>query len=314
MFLKILLSLAILAITSLTHANDVETIKIVIGFSPGGGSDRVAKNLQEIITKETGTTVVIDYRPGAGGEIAARHVSSNKTNQNNLLLIGAGNIILQQLRNNTVYDLTPVAYIGYTPHLIVTPAGSKFKTLNDILNFRYTEPLFHGHSGIGSSNHIAGELFFNQTGIPVTHVPYRGTPQTVSDLLASRLDIMMGFPAALLPLIETGQLNAIAVAGPNRLAALPAVPSLNERNLSTSYTKVEFLLLSGPGADPVTVKNIQKALNKAFADPNIAKTMFTTADTVVVPSMTLHPNRIMDSELKVYTDLVSRVPELLTNK
>jgi tripartite-type tricarboxylate transporter receptor subunit TctC len=311
MFLKILLLSFSLVGTSLTYANDTTPIKIVVGFSAGGGSDRVARNIKEILANELSNSVIVENRPGAGGEIAARQVSSDQTSQNTLLVMGAGNVVLQQLRNNVTYNLIPVAYIGYTPHLIVTPAQSKFKSLDDILNLRHIEPLLHGHSGVGSSNHIAGEIFFNQIRIPVTHVPYQGTPQTTSDLLASRLDIMMGFPAALLPLIDAGRLNAIAINGPNRLTALPNVPSLNEKNLGDGVSKVEFLLLASPGTDPETIKNIQKALNKAFADPKIAKTMLTTADTVVVPTMTLQPESIINNTLRLYTELVQRVPELL---
>jgi len=316
MFLKTLFLSLALAVATVAQANPADTIKIVIGFNPGGGSDRIARNIQEILIRETGKTVIVDYKPGAGGDIASREVATDVSGQTVLLLKGTSNIVMRQLKQNTVYDyqqLKPTAYVGYVPMVLVSPVQSKYKTLDNILNMPASEAPNFGSSGVGSGTHISGEIFFNRIDRKMTHIPYKGNSQVIPDLLAGRLDLTWGFPAAVVPLVNEGKLNAIAIAGSARLTTLPNVPTLDERKLSDGYGKLMYVFFASPGTSDAALKNIQTVLNRALADPAVAKTMSESADLTVEPAKTLQVQQILDDEFKQYRRLVKKSPEILTN-
>jgi tripartite-type tricarboxylate transporter receptor subunit TctC len=316
MFLKTLfLSLAMAAAT-LAQANPTNTIKIVIGFSPGGGSDRIARSIQEILAKETGKNVIVDYKPGAGGDIASREVANDVSGQPVLLLKGTSNIVMRQLKQNTVYDynqLKPVAYIGYVPMVLVSPADSRYKTLDNILNMPTTEAPNFGSSGVGSGTHVSAAIFFNRIDRNMTHVPYKGNSQVIPDLLASRLDLTWGFPKAVAQFVTEGKLNAVTIAGSKRLDLFPNIPTLDERNLGDAYGKLMYVFYASPGTSSAALKQIQTVLNKSFADPETAKKLSETADIEVEPVKTLRVQQILDDEFKQYQKLVKKSPEILAN-
>lgn len=316
MFLKALFLSLLMAVATVAHANTADTIKIVIGFAPGGGSDRIARSIQEILEKETGKKVMVDYRPGAGGDIASREVANDVSGQPVLLLKGTSNIVMRQLKQNTVYNynqLKPVAYIGYVPMVLVSPAGSKYKTLDSILNMPTTEAPNFGSSGVGSGTHISGAIFFNRIGRNMTHVPYKGNSQVIPDLLAGRLDLTWGFPKAVAQHVTDGKLNAITIAGSKRLDLFPGVQTLDERNLSDAYGKLMYVFFASPGTSSADLKQIQTALNRAFANNETAKKLSEIADIEVEPNKTLQVQQILDSEFKQYRALVQRSPEILVD-
>jgi tripartite-type tricarboxylate transporter receptor subunit TctC len=316
MFLKTLLLSLAMAATTLVQANPADTIKIVIGFSPGGGSDRIARSIQEILEIQTGKKVIVDYRPGAGGDIASREVANDVSGQPVLLLKGTSNIVMRQLKQNTVYDynqLKPVAYIGYVPMVLVSPTDSKYNTLDSILNMPVSEAPNFGSSGVGSGTHVSAAIFFNRIGRNMTHVPYKGNSQVIPDLLASRLDLTWAFPKAVSQFVAEGRLNAIAVAGSKRLTAFPNTPTLDERNLSDAYGKLMYVFYASPGTSSAAIQEIQTALNRAFADPETAKQLSEIADIEVEPAKTLQVQQILDSEFKQYRALVQQSLDILTN-
>lgn len=316
MFLKSLFLSLLLVVSSLAHAGKVDSIEIVIGFSPGGGSDRIARNIQEILSKETGKSVIIGYKPGVGGDIASRQVANDNTGQTVLLLKGTSNIVMRQLRGNTVYNydqLKPVAYIGYVPMVLVSSVDSKFKTLDDILNLSTNEHPDFGSSGVGSGTHVSAELFFNRINRTMTHIPYKGNSQVLVDLLGGRLDLTWGFPVAVVPLIQEGKLNAIAIAGSNRLTSLPDIPTLDEKNLSNGYGKLMYVLYASPGTSTDVVSRIQAVLYTAFSNPSVSKIMSDNADVTVEPLKTLEVQQILDGEFNQYQELVLRSPGMLSN-
>lgn len=316
MFLKTLFLSLALAVATVAQANPADTIKIVIGFSPGGGSDRIARSIQEILEKETGRKVMIDYRPGAGGDIASREVANDVSGQPVLLLKGTSNIVMRQLKQNTVYDynqLKPAAYIGYVPMVLVSPADSKYKTLDSILNMSATESPKFGSSGIGSGTHVSAAIFFNRIERNMTHVPYKGNSQVIPDLLAGRLDLTWGFPKAVSQFVAEGKLNAVTIAGSKRLSAFPNTPTLDERNLSDAYGKLMYVFFASPGTSASDLTQIQTVLNRAFADAETAKKLSEIADIEVEPSKTLQVQKILDSEFKQYRALIQRSPDILVD-
>ena len=318
MFLKSLLLSWFVAVVPVAHADrvsiDADTIKIVIGFSPGGGSDRTARILQEVLSKGTGKNVIIDYKPGAGGDIATREVATDTSGQPVLLLRGTSNILMGVLQQTTAYDynqLKPAIYLGYVPLILISPSNSKYSTLDSILSMSITEAPNFGSSGVGSGTHISAEIFFNRIDRKMTHIPYRGNSQVMPDLLAGRLDLTWGFPAATVDYIREGKLNALAVAGPNRLTTLPNVPTLDENGLSDAYSKLRYVIFASPGTSDADLAVIQTILSDALADPSVAEKFADNADVQVDPSRTLQVHQVLDAEFKLYQSVVKRSPELL---
>lgn len=314
MFLKTLFLSLLLILSPLAHADRTAPIEIVIGFNPGGGSDRIARFLQEILSKETGRSVIINYKPGAGGDIASRQVANDNSGQPVLLLKGTSNIVMRQLRGNTPYNydqLTPAIYLGEVPLILLSNPNSKYLTLDSILTMPISEAPNFGSSGIGSGTHVSAEVFFDRIDRRITHIPYKGNSQVMPDLLAGRLDLTWGFPTATVNYILSGKLNALAVAGPTRLAALPNVPTLDENGLGNAYSKVLYVIFASPGTSDADLSVIQTVLSDALADPLVAKKFADDADLQVDPSKTLQVHQVLEAEFKLYRAVIERSPEIL---
>lgn len=291
-----------------------DPIKIIVGFAPGGGSDRIAREAQAVL-QAAGKTAMVEYRPGAGGDIAAKEAANDQGNGVKLLLKGTSNIVLRNLQPNDVYryaDLQPVAYLGYVPLVLVTPKSSNIKTLDDFL--RNTKSLTFGSSGVGSGTHLSGELLFIATQKSMIHVPYKGNSQIMPDIIAGRLDSSFVFPIQAKQFVDKGDLNAVAVAGARRVDSLPTVPTLDEKNLPNAYGKLMYVLFANPGAPAAQVQEIAKIFAQAFRDPKIAEQWRTNADIDVEPTRTLEMRKIMDSEFSTYRRLAERNPDLITRK
>jgi tripartite-type tricarboxylate transporter receptor subunit TctC len=317
MFLKTLLLSVLFAVSTLVHAGDSkEVIRIVIGFSAGGGSDRIARGIQEIIAKETGKTVIVEYRPGAGGDIALREVVTNNNQETVLLLKGTSNIVIRSLKNISGIDysvLQPVAYVGYVPLVLVASPLYQHTTIDSLIKSNAAEISNFGSAGIGSGSHISGEIFFNRIDRKMLHVPYRGTSMMMPDLLAGRVDLAFGFPAEIIPHVKDNRVVPLAVAGASRLPQIPEVPTLDEKKLNDGYGKIMYVFFANPGADPAVVKELQQVLNHSLQTKETAKRLQESADLEVEPKKVLGVNKILDSEFKQYRELTQRVPVLLAN-
>ena len=317
MFKKVVVSV-LAAVTVTANVAQIikadEPIKIVIGFAPGGGSDRIAREAQTIL-QAAGKTAVVEYRPGAGGDIAAKDVANDQSAGIKLLLKGTSNIVLRNLQPNGAYqysDLRPVAYLGYVPLVLVTPKASNIKTLDDFL--RNTESLTFGSSGVGSGSHLSGELLFMATQKFMVHVPYKGNGQIMPDLIAGRLDSSLVFPIQAKQFVEKGDLNAIAVAGSRRVDFLPNIPTLDEKNLAAAYGKLMYVFFANPGAPAVQVQELAKIIDKAFRDPKTAERLRVNADIDVETSRTLDVRNILEGEFSTYRRVVIKNPDLVTQK
>lgn len=318
MFLKSLLLSLVIAVVPVAHADrasiNADTIKLVIGFNPGGASDRTARLIQEILSKGTGKNVVIGYKPGAGGDLSAREVATDTSGQPVLLLRGTNGMVMRELRGNTTYNydqLKPVIYLGEVPLILISSSNSNYSTLDSILNMSASEAPNFGSSGIGSGTHIGAEIFFDRINRKMTHIPYKGNSQVMPDLLAGRLDLTWGFPAASVNHVRDGKLNALAVAGPTRLAALPNVPTLKENGLGDAYSKVLYVIWASPGTSAAALSVIQTVLSDALADPSVAKKFADEADVQVDPSRTLQAHQVLEDEFKLYQAVVERSPVVL---
>lgn len=229
--------LVVVCVTATTRAADYpqRPLRILTPFSAGSTTDIIARPLAAKLSEAWGQPVVVDNRAGAGGSIAAGIVAK-ATPDGHTLLIGATgpNAINPSLIKNMPYDsqraFAPITLTATNNLLLVVSMAVPAKTVKELIDLAKTKPghLRFASAGTGSSPHLAGELFKSLAGIDMVHVPYKGSPQYVIDLLAARIDLSIGAAGPVLPHAKSGRLRLLGVSAGKRDPALPDVPAISE--------------------------------------------------------------------------------------
>ncbi len=224
------------AASSLAVAQDdfpSRPVRIVVPFSPAGIVDQVARTLADKLSVRFGHPVVVENRAGAGGSIGTDVVAKAAPDGYTILMVGTGFTVLPQMVKNLSWSpasFRAVLGIGSVPNVIVVPPSLPVTDMSELLALarKSDSPLTYGSPGVGSSPHLSGELLAQMADVKLTHVPYRGQPEAVADLLAGRIS-MMALSAALAgPYIKSGKLRAIAVTPNQRIVAFPDLPTVAE--------------------------------------------------------------------------------------
>lgn len=209
-------------------------IQLVVGFTPGGGSDTVARVLAPALMEEFKATVVVVNKPGAGGTIATDFVAKSKPDGYTFAVAspGAYTIIgtLRKLPYDPVEDFTPIAQLTAYPNLLVATTASGLQNVADMVKWAKANPgkLNFASTGAGTTTHLAFEYMAMMTGINLNHVPYKGNPQAMNDLLAGQVQLFIGDPPGLIPHINAGSLKALGVTTKERFKQFASVPSISE--------------------------------------------------------------------------------------
>ena len=210
------------------------TITIIHGFPAGGPSDVVARLIADGLQKSLGQPVIVEPKPGASGTSASAFVSRATPDGYTLMVIPSGfataAATFAHLPYRSLGDFATITLASEYPYMMCTNASSGLKTVAELLNAARTRPapLLYGTPGLGSGPHLAIELFALKTKIKVQHVPFRGSEPAALELLAGRLDFMMDPPAALIPHVRSGKLNALAVSSAKHYFAMPELPTIAE--------------------------------------------------------------------------------------
>jgi len=253
------------------HAADYPSkpIRLVVGFAPGGASDIVARLLQPELQKRLGQPIVIDNRPGANGNIANEVVARAEPDGYTVLLGNPGPLVLNPfLYKHVSVDpakaFVPVSQLTESPMVVVVNAASTVKTMRELIDRARQNPgkLAYGSAGNGSSMHVAGATLQMHIGVPLIHVPYKGSGPAITDLLGGQLDFMPDSRSTTLPLIRDGRLRALAVTGATRAADLPNVPTVAEAGVP-GFNVTTWLGVVAPSGTPTAV--VQR-LHGAFVD------------------------------------------------
>jgi tripartite-type tricarboxylate transporter receptor subunit TctC len=250
-------------------------ITVLVPFSSGGTVDIVARILGQHMTKEFGRPLVIDNRGGAGGNIASGMLARAAPDGHTLMFHHMGLAfnasLYERLPFDTQRDLIPVAYIGVTPNVLVVTNSFPGKTVQDFLAEAKARPntINFGSGGVGSAGHLPMELLQSMAGITMLHVPYKGSGQAITDLMAGQIQTMLLTIPAVMPFIQSGQVRAIATSGPRRSPALPTLPTLDEAGVK-GFDYTPWYGVFAPAGTPVAVLDkIHAAVNKAIDDPEI---------------------------------------------
>ena len=252
-------------------------IRIVVPFGAGGIADLTARTVAQQLSATLGQPVVIDNRPGAGGVVAAEIVAKAAPDGHTLLLMSNGSAVsaglFKSLPYDTVRDFVPVGMLGTFDLVIVAAAESKFNNLGDLLAYARTNPdqLNFGSINIGSTQHLAAELFKSTAGISVQVVPFNGTPAIVSALRGKQIDAAVEILGPMLPQIQSTALRALAVTGERRSAALPLVPTVKESGVA-GYVVSSWNALAAPAKTPPEIMaTLNRELVAALGAPDVAK-------------------------------------------
>lgn len=251
-------------------------IRLVVPFPAGGNTDLVARLIGQKMSDDLGQSVVIDNRPGAGGNIGSEAVVRAEPDGYTLLASTLSTYALNvglydKLSFDPRKDLTPVGMTVLVPLILVVPASLDVDNLQEFIAMLKEKPgaYSYGSAGNGTSSHIALYLFNKMAGTEALHVPYRGTSPVITDLLAGRLDFAIDAPSVLAPYIESGKLKALAVALPERLKSLPQIPTMAEAGLP-DYEAYSWNAVWAPAGTPDEVLNkLRASLDKAVHDPEL---------------------------------------------
>ena len=240
-------------------------IRVVVSVPAGGTPDVLARSVTPSMATLLGQQLVLDNRGGAGGRIAAETVAGATPDGYTLFLTSPPCLTIlphmSKVRYNTLTDFIPISLIATGPMLLLTHPSSPITSVKDLIARAKAEPgkLNYGSAGSGTANHIGMEVFKGMAGISLTHIPYAGAPQSVIDLIAGRIDVMMNSIPPALPHVRTGKMRALGVAGATRSPLLPDVPTIDEAAGMRGVQAGSWLGLLAPAGTP---RHIVSRLNE----------------------------------------------------
>jgi len=248
-------------------------VTLVVPFAPGGPVDNAARPLAEGLRRHLGQAVVVENRPGGGGVVGTRLVAQARPDGYTLLIGSPGPLTIAPAASPDAPDplrvLAPVALIAESPQVLVVPPSSSASTLEAFVALARTRQLNLGSAGLGTTPHLAMELLARVAGLRFEHVPYRGTGAALPDLMAGQIDGLFGDISAVLPLIEAGQLRALAVTGRDRSPLAPSIPSAAELGYPQLMVRNWQALLAPAGTPEPVLARIADAVTAALADPTV---------------------------------------------
>jgi tripartite-type tricarboxylate transporter receptor subunit TctC len=250
-------------------------IHFVVPFTAGSGTDIIARAVGDVMGRNMGQTIIIDNRPGAGGTIAAAQVAKAEPDGYTILVHSSGHALNPSLYLNLPYDtlkdLTGVTPLAALPNVMVVSPSRGWKSVADVIAAAKAKPgaLNYGSAGIGSATHLNAEKFKLQAGIDAQHIPFKGTPEAMNDVIAGRIDWFFAPLSSALPLIQGGKLQALAVSTATRSPALPQVPTTVEAGVPGSeYTFWVGMIVSSQ-TPPALVRRLHDEALKAIASPEV---------------------------------------------
>ena len=250
-------------------------IRIVHGFAPGGAADTLSRIMADGLSRQLGQPVIVEAKPGAGGNIASEAVAKSAADGYTLGLITGGHAISGALYNSLQYQpvdsFEMISTVVYYALVIAVRAEYQAKTLGELIALAKEKPgtLSFGSVGFGSTHHLAGELLKNAVGIDMVHVPYRGDFPAINALLAGDVPVIVGTSVLLAPQIEGGTVRGLAVTSSTRSKLLPNVPSATEAGLKNFDVRTWAGLIAPKGTPSDIVARLNSAVQTSLADPLI---------------------------------------------
>ena len=259
----------------------LQPIKIVVTFTSGGAPDILARILAEKWQQSLGVSVIVENKPGAGGNIGADFVAKSKADGYTLLLgtVGTQTInpyLYSKIPYNAQKDFTSVSFLASTPNLLVVNKNVPVKNVQELIALAKAKPgeLSFGSSGSGTSIHLSGELFKVLAGVDMQHIPYKGRASAIPDLLGGRIQMIFDNMPSALPLVKSGELKALGVTSLKRSASAPEIPTIAESGLP-GFDSTSWFGLFAPANLPKSVlARINTETVKVMSSPEVKDKLF----------------------------------------
>ena len=254
----------------------VKPIRLIVTFPAGGPSDVSARNFAQLLSRRLGQQIIIENRPGASGTIGTRMAASAAPDGYTLLYCSvathSANVALfPDLAYDPVKDFTPIVRFSTAPFVLLVNPSLPVRTLGDLTALAKAQPgkLRYGSAGVATFTHIIGEVLTHQTGMKLIHVPYKGSAPAVIDAIGGHIDMVFTSSPDALPQIKAGQLRALAITGPRRLAALPEVPTMAENGVTESELLGWGGLCAPSGTPQAVIGKLNAEAVAAYLAPNV---------------------------------------------
>ena len=267
---------ALLAPTAPASAQDSAPIKLIVGAPPGGTTDMVARGMAQYMTPILHRTLVVENRPGAGGNIAADYVAKSKADGNTLLVtftsFSINPSLYKTLPFDPIKDFTPISMLATVPSVLVVRKDFPAKTMPEFIAQVKANPGKYtaGIGAIGSSLHMAGERMKMMAGLDIRNIPYKGTNPALTDLLGGQVDMMFASSVNVLQHVQNGALRALGVTSPQPLPEFPGVPPIGQ-TIPGFESSAWFALLGPANLPPATLAELNDAASKAVQNPAFRK-------------------------------------------
>lgn len=253
----------------------VKPVRFVLGQSPGGGTDIMTRIFATKLTESLGQPVVVDYRPGAGGNIGAEIAAKSPADGYTIFMASAPHSIAPALYPKLGYDLmrdfTPVSLVALQQLCLVVHPSLPPKSVKEFVSFLKAKKgeVTYASAGNGGANHLAAELFKSMAGVNMIHIPYKGTGPSISDVLGGQVPVTFGNLLPIIPFIKSGKLRPLAVTAATRSPALPDVPTLKESGFPKYEAVNWFGILAPAGVSPAIVKRLNQDVLRTLAMPDV---------------------------------------------
>jgi tripartite-type tricarboxylate transporter receptor subunit TctC len=266
---------ACLASTAILAAYPDKPIKVIVPFAPGGGTDLVARTLAVPMSESLRQPIVIDNKPGGSTIIGTDALAKSPPDGYTLVVATLAHAVNPSLKAKLPYsqdkDFAPVILVGVSPNIVVVSADSPYKTFAEFLAAAKANPgkLSYASQGVGTSAHLAGELFNSMAGTKLTHVPYKGAGPALTDVIGGQVDVMFATASAVGSLIEAGKLRALAVTTPTRSTtpALAKLPTVAESGVPGYNAGSWYGYYAPAGTPPEVINKLNAAIKKGAQTP-----------------------------------------------
>ena len=283
-------------------------VHLIVFYAAGGGNDIIARLMGQWLSQRLGQSFVIENRPGGGGNLGTEYVVRAPADGYTLLLSSTANTVNASLYDkldfNFVRDIAPVASISYEPNIMVVNPSVPAKTIPEFIAYAKANPgkINYGSAGIGSSQHMSGELFKMMAGIDMTHVPFRGTAPALTSLLGAQVQVMFASMPATLEYVRASKLRALGVTIATRSDALPDVPSVSE--FLPGFDAEVYYGIGAPKDTPAEiVERLNREINAGLADPQF-KARLIELGSAVLPGSPVDFEKFIANETEKWAKVV----------
>jgi tripartite-type tricarboxylate transporter receptor subunit TctC len=265
-----------LVVPALADSYPSRPISLVVAFTPGGPSDILARILGQKLSEILGKPIVVDNRPGAGGNVAAEFVA--RSNPDGYTLLMGNNSILAtnaalyaNIRFNVEKDFIPISLVGSQANILVVNPKLPVKSMSDLIALAKSKPskLTYASSGYGAAAHLSAELFKHDAGVQIEHIPYKGAAPALQDVVSGQVDMMFATAASVTGFIKAGSVRALAVTTAKRIPAFPDLPTIDELGLKGFEATTWHGLVAPTGTPPDIIAKLNAATVQALKDPEV---------------------------------------------